>query len=1436
MQQTKSGKQARNVLRRKPPLDSRGKYPRTESSASSYEAAPSRPSREVASTPENYSDPYGESILGISVPNVSANPDSYVTSRMGPASEFATSSSRMASFNTQKAPQSSLTPNLPPLNPVYVHDSGSSTRRSESPGNFSRTSTPTSMSSQSPGVGTPAKIPLRRQMSPTRSRPPVTRRKFPAEDIQPSQSRGLTAVRESATSSSSSSTIKASEQRRDGSQVRSDRSTPLPPSPPTRQTSKRLATVENLGARRDYPTPDQGSGTAETSQPPQSGRLNIHGDFSQLNRFKSPPPPRPSREGTPKLDEAFEPLPKIHSGLSPLKIAGYRPRLSSDKDNPNPDSRSGFQYQSRTALGRSPSNASSASFMPSRMPSPNLNAARSLKLDTGEPLRTRTAPPMDTSIGSNRFTKEPSPLSAISTKSTGRFGLFTKRTRSPLEIAPVESADKAAKKGPAAGTGHEGYSKYSRRGRSGSTSTSASRGRSTSSTSAGRTPTSRKSSFTSRDEPMDDFLSARLAPVVISGGGRGQESPFHGSAHYPTSSGDSSAGMTSNEDISARGLTPLEQAPVILSTDASSTHNLRRDYRRLPHRRDHPDYLLEQQQREVFDPRQRPTLAARRSAHRSQLFGQEGEPVKVPAPIDVRARTVSPGMDSRDTVQSSIRTDTSDDIAEGREGNWLRSRRSEKRAKSPRKGWNFFQRAQASPRRLPESAIPKLGDDQANVKELPTIVSEVPEPRSLPFYALLDGSEQENLDKIDTSLARTTREADANHSLMAMRTGPPDAPQAQEDRLSTLLPSPPNLTAEFSYQPSKTTSPAELNTPEAALQTEPTPVAEPKKPRLQQVGRIPRVISKRDRPHKPPPQSFSRPFARHPTVVPEPQPSYPMQREPGPPERPPLAIQTEVIPFDDWGTPGSSKPASAPVQQSQTFNGIAKGEFLSFPPRTASHISGVSGSSSSGTLSLAATTALLPNPGTAPEEDEIWNEYNDFLDTVGSSPAQLSNDSRNPLEAMLQKKRWVPPPLQISKEPSATSSPERIRLVDLPASSAPTRPLPSPPDRSKLFSADFPSSPGTISDLLASYGDRNRSSVGSNRKSGYTASRYSTSSIESDAMSFTSREETLGGSSHRAEMSASTQPFVQNDLRFKALMTSRWLSFGRVLFSPARTELDNKRVLVLDGLGNDDWSFYCAETCGNAIVFNLSPTPSRPQQHNAALRLPKNHRQIQLTSLMNRFPFPSDFFVAAIVRFPAANSEAGYLNTISECTRTLRPGGYLEASILDLDMVNMGNKARKALRDLKVRMQVAQPDVALTSVSDIVQTTVKRKGFENLKSVPINIPVAGVVSNSRSNSIDAKSGIMHDLSTDVSGNRDGSLAQTLPQVGRWWFTQCYEISSMPYDDMERSIWNDKRLLEECEKKATGFKLSLFYAQKPAIPGNGSGSSTKQIKPSQLRGL
>ena len=1422
----KSGKQVRNILRRKAPVEQRARYARTDSSASSYEQTPSENQLQTVSSSGGYEDAFPGSVFGIAVPAISSSPS------LRQSSELATSSSRMASYNTRNTPEALATHNLPHPTPTFA-DSGSSIRRSESPGAFSRTSTPTSMSSQSPGVPTPINAPIsRKQLSPTRSRPPVTRRKFPGiplqEDSNILRSRGLTAVRESLTSSSSSSTVKGAE-RRDGSQVRStsNRSTPIPPSPPVRKSSMRLvpSRLDDPGRRREIRkmAPELLSKDATELQRPHGESYIAPNDLYQHSWPKTPPP-RPSREGTPSLD------------LDDI-LQGTRARVKLDGGAPNTE-RVVVTNTTRTALGRLPSNASSISAKPSRMPSPNPVATSTVRSIHRETARPQALPLVDTSIGRIRSAKDPSPLSAGSNKSSARFGIFTKRTRSPLDTAAYESSEKTGKKGPAAGTGHEGYGKYARRGRSGSIGTSASRGRSTSTNSAGRTPISQKSSFTSKDDhEMDEFLRERLAPVIMTGGTRATDSRATASSHHPTSSGESVTAIISSESRSETGDRPSQQMPMrseIHRRGPANIHHLRRDHRRLPDRKDNLENLFEPQgQRYIGSSCMDPTLAAQKSQ-----TGKEVEVIRSPAPIDTRAIAASPGMESHDEVRFKfVRTEDTlqlnDDVPEGNDGDWLKSKKTERlaRSRSPRK-WAFLQGAQASPRKPVEEIVPPSSDDQRNFRELPATVTSLPESRSVAFYALLDGSEQEDSAQSGAVQATESDQFESVSGRVPASLSVQGSSSQRVHRLSALLPSPPRLTAEFPKSQGPLSPSVVLHPPEttavAASEVRSAPLTEPKKPRLQQVGRIPRVVSKRDRPHKPPPQSFSRPFARLPTMIGQYPTTTLEARAQNHVERPLLGIQTEIIPSNPWGNQDSAKPASAPVQPSGSFYGTGKDEFLAFPQRIGSE---VSGSSSSGILSFVGSTAVVPELGTAPDEDEVWNEYNEFLDTV-ESPAPLAEESKDPIETNLRKKGWAPEPLHIRKASSGTASSnstEKKVSTTYPGASAPTGPLPKPPDKSMLYFPGLSATSMNLSDQSAWHGGRKQSSAITRRLSLSSTSRYSTSSIESDADSLAGRED--GQKMTLPPPTAAkihSGPSIQSNLRFDALMTSRWLSFDRVMFSPALVEAKHyfeDRVLVLDGLGNDDWSFYCAETYEHVDVFNLSPK-SANSQRTGALQLPKNFRQVQHVDLRKDFPFETGFFTAAVFRFPAATSEDAYRNSVSECMRVLRPGGYLEMSIIDINMVNMGNRAKRALHELKYRMRISQPEVALKPLSSTLQKMVKQSGFESINRCMVNVPVAGHVSRSRSGSLNENSGSLGELRKEASGKEDEGLTNSLARVGRWWFTRCYEMITLPYGDLERSIWNDEALLEECEKRDTRFNLLLCYAQKPANPKSQSGSTSK----------
>ena len=943
---------------------------------------------------------------------------------------------------------------------------------------------------------------------------------------------------------------------------------------------------------------------------------------------------------------------------------------------------------------------------------------------------------------------------------------------------------------------------------------------------------------------MDEFLRERLAPVVMTGGDRTTDVRTLGSAHQPTSSGESLAAMASSESRRTKGAPlshEIQMGREISGMEPVSMHHLRRDHRRLPNRKENQQNSFEQQREGHADSSySEPTLAARRSVHRSHLLGKQHEVMKIPSPIDTQSITASSSMVSLDGLQSSlVRTDSPfhsrDDILEGRKDYWLKAQDAQRPTRSSPPNKRAFPSAvQGSPTKIGKGAAPLYSIDQGGFRELPATVSSLPESRSIAFYALLDGSEQERSNKAGVVQAIESDQHDTAYDRVPASVGIQDHSPQQDHRLSTLLPSPPTLTAEFPnfrgpLSPSVILRPPESTTT-AANEIGPIPIPEPKKPRLQQVGRIPRVVSKRDRPHIPPPQSFSRPFARRPTVANEAPITDPELRAQDYADRPLLGTQTGAIPSNHLGDVGSAKPASAPVKIRESFYGIHKNEFLTFPPRIGSE---VSGSSSSGILSLVGTTAIVPEPGTAPDEDEVWNEYNEFLDTV-ESPAPLAEESKEPPERTLRKKGWAPQPLHIRKESSRTGSSGSTEKK-VPATflgvSAPTKTLPNPPESSEFRSLGPTAIPKAISDPFAEYGYQNKSGAINKRLSLSSGSRYSTSSIdESDPDSFAGENKEkkritppIAGKTHTERVSQST-------LRFDALMTSRWLSFDKVLFSPALVEArrSNKpRVLVLDGLGNDDWSFYCAETYVDVEIFNLTSRPASSPQ-SGALELPKNYHQAQHVDLRGKFPFDTGFFTAVVLRFPAAMSEDAYHNSIAECMRVLCPGGYLEMSILDIDMVNMGHRAKRALRELKYRMGVSQPDVALKPLSDSLQMMVKHIGFKNLNRCMVNVPVAGQVSRSRSRpgSSDEDSGMLGDLRKEASDKGGGGLAKSLAMVGRWWFTKCYEMISLPYGDLERSIWNDEALLEECEKRGTGFKLLLCYAQKPADPSSQSGSTSK----------
>lgn len=1017
-----------------------------------------------------------------------------------------------------------------------------STRFSESPGPgaYSRDTTPTSMSSMSPGIIAPLKTPSRaRQGSPAVNRPPVTTRGRAGSNANETETpvidpQGLPSLRESLTSSSSNSTVKGEGKAKE--KKKKKRLSPLPPSPPPRKSSQKFK----------KPRPEEQESPSKPSQAPAKPVMTSPIESSPVKprtaplhiRQKSNPPVRPSREGAPDLQAQLGDMtPVIQSNLAGLNFS---------------------QDRRRSALPR----VTASSPLQNQLPSPAFRRPS----QTGSPViaSPREATPAPSSLGiipdlrppqksaSSTGTRTPSPSVA---NSKPRFGLFGRRTKTAPELPTVES--KVPRKGPAAGTGHEGYGRYAVRGRSSSTG-GLGRGRDRSMSAASSSQESVTSTRT-----HDPFLLERMSPVIIAGGGDIVENR------------NASSELSRTESNTSPSLARPSMDSKVSSNKSSLSHEVARTTlwpSALP--RDTP----KRQSAIAISKGRRPSdssddgigkssLAFRRSMQR---LNNSASALHLPRPLNISKISGPGSMSSLDAsiLSDESQVDTQAEVGKGRKGVITKPKKLEKRPKSPRK-WNFFHRSQPTPKTQTPAAL------QVTVGK--------PAAKSIPHYAMLDSSD-EQLDPMEMpDLEDILRDAEvvdlSNEQLDLLQFGHHKAQTHQVEEVKTSMAPP---------QPEKT-APVIFSSPEPMLVTPEPPQTDlhlnketaPTRPsRLPQVGRIPKVISAR--PEATSPKSFSRPFARLSTVQPIQAPLATLDKDSvavGPsPEKPstpePFPVVRNVESLKDT----NSRQSSGDSKTDSTA--ASHRDFLAFSPRKNSEAT----TSSSGGLSFAGTTAVIPEPDAALEEDEVWDEYDDLIehddndDTV-KVPTSATSSHGVPFQYESYESRRIRKSKVHAKElPTLTQTP-MIKEPPVEQSHAQARrwALTS----SSVYSADMgtrikdaltvatPTTPMSFTDFFSGYGDRNNSTPGDSarkpRRDSNGSSRKSASSSHSLSLS---------GLISIPEQENSS-PISQVNLRVGSMTVSKWLTFGHVLFSPAREDIigiegSSKRhsILVIDGLGN----------------------------------------------------------------------------------------------------------------------------------------------------------------------------------------------------------------------------------------------------------------------------
>ncbi|KAK4163519.1 hypothetical protein QBC43DRAFT_56518 [Cladorrhinum sp. PSN259] len=1311
------------------------------------------------------------------------------------------------------------THDLPPPTPLFSGTSSQhsafsgspSTRWSESPGpgSYSRDTTPTSMSSQSPGLVAPLRSGGRfRQADLTQTRPPVTRRRTGSisneVDCVSADPHGLSLVREVSTSSSSNSTVRADGDSKDQRSNKKPKRLSVfpPPTPPPRQSSHKAQRSRDeqespLKPGREATQPQAAS--PSPAKVTSSLRARPVLPSQPVTSPKSTPPVRPSRDGTPDLNtQLSQPIPVIQSNLSASSFPErrqsgllapapvVRPALSSSlPDRPS--------YLSRRPPAREPT--------PSPRPALSGSATSSFKPE------------------SVRTTRTPSPgVSAF----TSRFPIFGRRTKTVPESNQQDKTEKTTRKGPAAGTGHEGYGRLGH-----------ARRKSSNTSSIGRVIPGTMSSQESLTN--DPFLKDRMAPVIIAGGevveNRNTSSELNRTE--------------SNQSVALRrpSIESRNDSQISLSSREPARHTLWPSP--IPRNATQTPSLSSRRPSESSDSEaltMKPTLALRRSMLRLKSGTQE--PPRVPKPIVTRPQVVSPSMTSLD---ASIMSDDSIFDPSGEATVAMMEpansttlsgpKKLIKRARSPRK-WNFFSRSQSQP--AAEKKVESATTVAATVKTV--------QAKPVAFYTLIDSSEQEDAETPDLEEVlleakraltppispRTSIAQNSNH-MVTRAPSPEKSPKAEV---------PSNRTSTTSTTPGRAITspriePAPRAIPQPTKQMPPQRPPPPRPSRLPQVGRIPKVV--KARPEQVSPKSFSRPFnrlsAQMPPTRPGPQAEDSLAVGPAPelstPEIPQMVEITKESPSNIsaliYGIPRLTPVDSNQFQQ----------EFISFSPRKGSQCTTITTSSSSGgLLTYTDATAVVPDPNAPLSEDEIWDEYNDILgEDIMRFPASTS---AGPVGGH----SW-PKPLRLDSKLNA-------RRIDPPLES----PTLSPPPLPSLIQALRAGMKQTSSSVCSSEMAEEVRFMLDNGQASPVRGQVDASNLGTlpekplevqQPSTVPGNHARLSDTSCSSQGSEDSSPLSQVNLRVGSMTVSKWLTFGHVLFSPIRDELipvegslKRPSILVVDGLGNDDWSFYAAETYPAATFFNLSPRAPLPADHRSSAAFPlspPNHHQVQYRSHLDKFPFGGQTFTSVVFRFPVAAPESHYRNIISEARRVLKPGGFIELSILDVDLNNMGNRGRRAVRHLKERIHTTAPETSLGSTSDLILRLIGRKGFQDIKTCRVGVPVASAISRSsgsegggRKGSFSAVGGAktttkpkkdersLPEMMNDESPVADESITKMVAKVGRWWYNSCYENAAtvMPLSPTtpKKSMWNDKALLAECQEWGTSLKLMVCHARVP----------------------
>ncbi|KAL2020683.1 hypothetical protein VTK56DRAFT_8079 [Thermocarpiscus australiensis] len=344
----------------------------------------------------------------------------------------------------------------------------------------------------------------------------------------------------------------------------------------------------------------------------------------------------------------------------------------------------------------------------------------------------------------------------------------------------------------------------------------------------------------------------------------------------------------------------------------------------------------------------------------------------------------------------------------------------------------------------------------------------------------------------------------------------------------------------------------------------------------------------------------------------------------------------------------------------------------------------------------------------------------------------------------------------------------------------------------------------------------------------------------------------------RAEKEA--EAFAQMSMSAWHVAATKLLNGGRLISAPVAKRLarqsrmapgpdgvsrDRARILDLAGQGTCDWAWHTAVQYPNTKIYTVTTKAIR-QLSNSNIRGPPNHRQVAVDSLA-KLPFADDQFdlisareLHAVLKLFGEHGVDEWDACLKECMRVLKPGGYLEFSLLDADIINAGPLGNAKAVEFGFALQTLGYDPKPTRA---FLSRLRAAGFDEIRRAWLCLPVGPkrpprpavstattTATKERVSASGASSVRVHHLEAMVTGSTENAAAITGVAAGwsweRWLLrTEMEKVAGelrladtvTPGEAMRQAgkmIADVHAVVEEGRGVGSAFRMLKGYARKP----------------------